>query len=114
MTVEETIVPALRDLVRCLIERDFAALEADGRIGRLTVEELAKAIDDYGRSLAAIPDHGWDLADSYEIEGRPNSWAIDLPLWTQEEGRSDLTLSISAERRDDGSVVLEVDDLHVL
>ena len=113
MPLDESLVPALRDLVQRLVHREFSALEADGRIGRLTVEELARAVDDYGRSLVAIPESGWDLADACEIAGQTNAWSIDLPLWTEEEGRSDLTLSLSVAR-DNGSVRVEIDDLHVL
>lgn len=89
-------------------------LEADGRIGRLTVEELSQALEDYGRSLVEIPDQGWEAADVYEIEDRLDTWGIDLPLWTLEEGRSDLTLSLTVSRLDSGQVTVEIDDLHVL
>lgn len=39
--------------------------------------------------------------------------AVDVPLWTAEEGRSDLTLSLTVHDRD-GSVEIAVDDLRVL
>ena len=39
-------------------------------------------------------------------------WAVDLPLWTQEEGRSDLMLSMTAWDRD-GTIAVEIDDIRV-
>ena len=111
--MDRSLIPAVRDVVERLVRREFARLEADGRSGRLTAEELARALDDYGRTLVDVPDDGWELADSYEIEGRPGAWAIDLPLWTKEEGRSDLTLSLSTSRGDDDEVVVEIDDIQV-
>ncbi len=87
-------------------------LASDGRIGRLTEQELRQAIADYGRTLTAIPT-SLDGLDVYPIDGAPGHFSIDLPLWTVEEGRSDLTLSASVVERD-GSVLVSIDDLHVL
>ena len=114
LAINEILIPAVRDVVERLVRREFTLLEADGRCGRLTAEGLARAIDEYGRTLIEIPDRGWELADSYEIEGRQGAWGIDLPLWTQEEGRSDLTLSLSVSRTNEDEVAVEIDDLHVL
>ena len=114
MPIDEVLIHEVRDVVERLVRREFEVLEVDGRIGRLTAEELARAVDDYGRTLVEIPDRGWELADSYEIEGRSAAWAIDLPLWTQEEGRSDLTLSLSVSRTEQEGVVVQIEDLHVL
>lgn len=114
MSIHGSFIPAVRDVVEMLVRREFAALEADGRSGRLTAKELAQALKEYGRTLVEIPEGGWELADSYEIEGRPGAWAIDLPLWTQEEGRSDLTLSLSVSLVNGENVSVKIEDLHVL
>lgn len=41
------------------------------------------------------------------------TWSIDVPVWTQEEGRSDLTLQLRAEVRH-GRVQLTIEGLRVL
>lgn len=104
---------AISDLVRTIARGEFDQLVRDGRAGRLTSEELARAVSDYGRTIAeALPREAFELAETYSQPGS-STVAVDLPLWTVEEGRSDLTLSLTLRNRD-GSVDVEIDDLHVL
>jgi hypothetical protein len=44
---------------------------------------------------------------------KPNRWSIAMPLWSKEEGRSDLTVEITVIEREGGELV-ELDDIHVL
>jgi hypothetical protein len=53
------------------------------------------------------------LVDVYEQTSQPDAVTLDVPLWTREEGRSDLTLSVTAIKQGD-TYTVEVDDLHVL
>lgn len=112
--MDESLIPAVREVVERLVDREFAILEADGRSGRLTASDLVRALDGYGRTLVRIPEEGWALADSYKLEGPPATFSIDLPLWTLEEGRSDLTLSISVSRVSENRVIATIEDIHVL
>ncbi|MGK3964544.1 hypothetical protein WMF38_10250 [Sorangium sp. So ce118] len=100
-------------LVADLSARRYTELEADGRAGRLSAEELRTAVDQYGRTLVLLPNAAWDLVDEYPQADARNTVAVDVPLWTKEEGRSDLTLSLTATKEAD-RWVLHVDDLHVL
>lgn len=106
-------VDAIRRLVDDLAGGNHASIEADGRIGRLTQVELKRAIAEYGRTLVPLPSDGLDTADVYPSDRAPREFAVDLPLWTVEEGRSDLTLSLTVVESDDGAAVA-IDDLHVL
>jgi hypothetical protein len=103
---------AVAELVDDLVAARFQALVDDGRAGRLTAEELERATKSYGRTLVALPDEAWDLADVYRSpDGHVRS--LDLPVWTLEEGRSDLTLSLSVQRTAE-KLRVAIDDLHVL
>ena len=42
----------------------------------------------------------------------PSQWAIALPLWTSEEGRSDLTIELTLIA-DGESFRIELDNIHV-
>jgi hypothetical protein len=106
-------VDAIRRLVDDLVAGNYTALESDGRIGRLTKDELTRAITDYGRTLVASPGSSADEGDVYPSDDVPGRFAIDIPLWTAEEGRSDLTLSLTVVDSDDGPSVW-IDDVHVL
>jgi hypothetical protein len=44
----------------------------------------------------------------------PKCWSVNLPLWTKEEGRSDLTLQMHFTESDGALYAVEIDDLHVL
>lgn len=101
------------ELVRDLASGRFAQIEADGRAGRLSASELRSTIRDYGRTLVALPDEALPLIDFYPHDRDPTRASIDVPLWTAEEGRSDLTLSLLATRELD-KYRLEISDLHVL
>ena len=111
--MSKAAVDAVRRLVEDLVVDNYAAVEADGRIGSLTKEELDRAIADYGRTLVSLPSEGVDAAEVFPLDGNPGKFAVDLPLWTAEEGESDLTLSLTVVDDDDGPAVT-IDDLHVL
>jgi hypothetical protein len=50
------IVVAVRNLIRSIVEGDYEVLEADGRVGRLSADDLRRAIANYGRTLIIPPD----------------------------------------------------------
>ena len=86
--------------------------DLDGN-GVVTREELERAIDQYGRTLVGIPSNGLEEADVFPSNVDPRQIAVDVPLWTREEGRSDLTLSVTIVETD-GTASVSMDDLHVL
>jgi hypothetical protein len=100
-------------LVEDIVVGDFGSIEADGRIGRLTRDELRRAIQEYGKTLVSLPANAVEAADVYPLENSPGEFAVDLPLWTAEEGQSDLTLSLTVVDVIDAPAV-SIDDLHVL
>jgi hypothetical protein len=79
----------------------------------LSASELQETFREYGRTIITLPDEVLNLADVHAVAGQRVCWAVDVPLWTAEEGRSDMTLSLMISENSDG-VQLEIDDLHVL
>jgi hypothetical protein len=112
MPVDTKFIDPIRALVKALVEGHFDQLERDGRSGRLSSHELKEALKAYGRTMITLPDEAFSLVDVYPVKGRQATWAVDVPLWTAEEGRSDLTLSLTVSESCEG-VRLEIDDLHV-
>jgi hypothetical protein len=113
MTVDSKFIAPIRTLVEMLVKGNFDQLERDGRSGRLSSHELKEALQGYGRTLIALPDEAFRLVEVYPVKGQNATWAVDVPLWTAEEGRSDLTLSLTVSDNQNG-VRLEIDDLHTL
>ena len=103
----------VRRLVEDLAAGRYAEIAADGRAGRLTEAELRTAVEEYGRTLVPLPSDGEMIVDIYEQTSHPEAVVLDVPLWTKEEGRSDLTLSLTAIKQGE-TYTVEVDDLHVL
>jgi len=111
--VDVKLMSQVRRLIEDLAAGRYAELAADGRAGRLTEAELRTAVEQYGGTLVPLPAEGERLVDIYEQTSRPDVVTLDVPLWTREEGRSDLTLSVTAIKQGENYSV-EVDDLHVL
>ena len=102
---------AIRSLVDDIVAGNYAVIAADGRIGRLTEEELRRAVLEYGRALVSLPED--PALHVYPWGEDPGRFAVDVDLCTREEGRSDLTLSLLVFEHDD-SVRVTIEDLHVL
>lgn len=111
--ISEYTAAEIRRLVKDLAERRFAELEADGRAGRVTADELEHTIDAYGMTLTELPDEAIELIESYPVHGQPGLFLVDVPLWTAQEGRSDLTLSVTIHQNETCATV-EINDLGVL
>ena len=75
--------------------------------------ELQEIIRDYGRKVVAPPaDYASISIVECEATAVP-TWAVEADLWTEEEGRSDLTLSMTIAFGPDGPAI-KIDNLHVL
>jgi len=107
------LIAEIDRLVQDLSQGSYDLVVADGRGGRLTARELERAIHEYGRTVVAFPSEGLRLVDTFPRANDPTILALDVPLWTLEEGRSDLMLSLTAVVTPDGYRVT-IDDIHVL
>jgi hypothetical protein len=86
-------------------------MRADPAI-RVGVGEPLMLVRDYPGAVTSLPPQGWDLADAVRVGGQPGLWSVIIPLWTEAEGRSDLSLEATIEDRVEGPVV-EIGGIHV-
>lgn len=111
--MKKKLIEPVRRIVSLLVEGRYADLEQQTHGVRLTAGEMAKAIADYGRTLVLPPQDAFNLMNIVKIKNAPKQWSVDMPLWTREEGRSDLTIDLRiSERENDYSI--ELNDIHVL
>jgi hypothetical protein len=105
----------VRNITVLLIRGEYARLEALCQGVRLGAADLARAVSDYGRTLS-LPPEGRDppLGVVEVIGSGPRRWAVDVPLWSLQEGPSDLTLQLHLTEQSSGAFSVEIDDLHVL
>jgi hypothetical protein len=102
-------------MVDLLVRGEYETVESmtDGR--RLTAAQLERAVLQYGRTLAVPPDSAFASLDVVAVDGAdPPEVRVLVPLWTVEEGESDLTLDLLLREDIPGAYDVEVDDLHVL
>ncbi|HEX6533454.1 MAG TPA: hypothetical protein VF041_02585 [Gemmatimonadaceae bacterium] len=105
--------PEVREIVALLARGAYDAIERRSAGIRLSAAELEEAVARYGRRLTVPPADAEPPLDVVPHDDG-GGWSVDVPLWTVEEGRSDLTLQLTVRRGEKGDHRIEIDDLHVL
>ncbi len=102
-------------VLRHLVSGDTEGLLRLASKSRLSAEEVRGAITSYGRRLVVPAEPLEKLIDAVEVTGAlPRCWSVNLPLWTEEEGRSDLTLEMHFTDSSSELYEVTIEDLHVL
>jgi hypothetical protein len=112
---DRTISDVVWRVVTMLVNGDYRGLEklSDGR--RLTADQIAQGIEEYGETLVMPPDNAFEDLDIVEISALPGKqWSVHFLLWTAREGKSDLTLELTVREIGDKEFEIDIDDLHVL
>ena len=101
------------------ISREIVQHIADSRLDllnyypdRTTQKDLARVLNEYGRTVVPLPDAGVAEVDVFRPFTDEKRWLIEFPLWTREEGRSDLCLYLIVLEQD-GQKVGYIDDIRV-
>ena len=110
---ERVLRTVARQAMRWLVHCEVAALISRCATSRLTSAEVWRVINDYGRTLVEPPSDDDFRIDAVRTQATTPTWSVNVPLWTQEEGMSDLTLQLTIALGPRGPVI-ELDDLHVL
>jgi len=92
----------------------FEELEQSLDRALISAETMKQAIAEYGRHLV-VPPPGWQSSlDVVPVKGSaPQAWSVVTPLWTREEGRSDLSLELTIVVGNGGCRILQIENLHV-
>src|SRR5262245_31384778 len=82
---------------------------------RLTAAKIQAAVKEYGRHLVPLPPSAREHIRYVPVRdaGRPQ-WSVVVSLFTEEEGRSDLSLELSMVALEFGDYEVQIDDIHVL
>lgn len=98
--------------VRLLAESKFAELEHLTHQERLTSEMMRTAISQYGRTVC-VPKNYADV-DIVPIKDGGRAWSAWVPLHSLEGDRPDLTLLLRLAEKEDGEILIQVDDIRTL
>ena len=115
MADDPRIKNEVRKIVQWLVECDYDAIVNYTNGHRLPAKEIRFAIEDYGRKLVMVPENQFENLDVIEVtKACPREWSVRCPLWTLEEGRSDLTLEMSIIDTSQEELRTEIDNVIIL
>lgn len=109
----DSLAIGVRAVISLLAECRYADL-ARLTQGRMSAPDIARAIEDYGKTVTACPEPIEELLDLVEIQNtaRP-TWSVLVPVFTREDGRSDLSLELTVSETSDGRYDVLLDNCHV-
>jgi hypothetical protein len=85
----------IKEVSDMLARGEFDRVEQLTRGRRASAEDLRRVVAEYGRTLVPLPPEAFPDLDVHLVEGcDPPTCVVDVDLWTEEEGRSDLTLTL--------------------
>lgn len=101
-------------LVQQLSVGDFEGALRSAPRSRVNAEQIRSSVQQYGRTLVPLTAESYELIDYVVVLGSsPLAWSVVVPLFTKEEGRSDLSLELSIVEQAVGGHHIEIDDIRV-
>jgi hypothetical protein len=110
---ERQVRSVVIDLLVLLADGDYESIMERCGYSLMDGDDLWIAVEEYGRTVVAPPaDYHFLRACELRARAVP-TWHVEADLWTEEEGRSDLTLEMTIEFESSGPVI-GINNLHVL
>lgn len=108
------LYPLIERLTSLMVNRQYFELEKLTKSARLPATQIKEAVEGYGKTVIAPPSSGYNQIDAVLVkDSHPKTWSLVIPLWTKEEGKSDLSIELTViETQPDYTV--ELDDIRVL
>jgi hypothetical protein len=101
------------DLLVLLADGDYESVMERCGYSLLDDHDLQAAVAEYGHKIVPPPaDYAFLRACELKARAVP-TWHVEADLWTEEEGRSDLTLEMMIEFEPSGPVI-GINNLHAL
>lgn len=93
--------PTIEAIVIAFVELDYGLARGVSGVrppDQSSVDQIAGYIADYGASLVELPSTTWETS---LCQWTGSKWDLLIDLWTAEEGRSDMVLTLSVEESDE-------------
>lgn len=104
----------VENVLELLVAGKYRELEMLSGGRRLSAEEIETGINEFPyRPVMPPKEQLSDLVDIIEVKTLPNSYSVWIALWTEEEGRSDLSLRLTISDLNTANSSVEIDDLLV-
>ena len=103
--------PALQEAIKRFAQGHYslAGIRSMEPISEATADHIRKSIENYGETLADLPDETWETS---VCQWMRTHWDVLVDLWTVESGKSDLALSARVFEVENGFRI-EIDSVHV-
>jgi hypothetical protein len=112
--MHQEIQKEVKSLIKLLVDGQYSQVETLTNGVRLPADQIRNAIIQYGRRLIEPPSEAYGLMDVIAIHAtEARKWSVEMPLWTAEEGRSDLSIELTLIENN-GIFTIELDGIHVL
>lgn len=99
----------IQEFISCLARKDYQAANNLMLANSVPISDIRRVIEEYGSTIMPLPVKAFELALLYQISDRQVD--IYIPLWSEEEGRSDLIFSLSCFQNENK---IKINDLEVL
>lgn len=106
------LIKKLNRIITLLVSKEYKELTNEIDCQGLSSSDILAIIEDFGETLVVPKLEQLEELNIIDID--ENEWAIDFDLWTQESGKSDLTIQLTIKRNSDKSLDIKLDDIHVL
>ena len=89
----------VRAVIWQLVSKDYEGLVKRYPKSQMTADEIRAGIEQYPATFIMPPTSGYEkFLHRYQIENVDYpAWHIDAPLWSEQEGRSDLEIHLRIE-----------------
>lgn len=105
---EETI----KKFYSLLLNRKYQQIESLTDCNRLSAKQIADIVKDYGRTIVPYPEK--IKFDVIKVEKADSEeWSVVAPIYTLEEGLSDLSIELTLIKNGPDSFKIELDNIHV-
>lgn len=104
---------AVGTVLNMLALGDYDVLEAMTHRRHLSAEQLRSGVEEYGRHLSMPPRSHLDDIYVLQIQEDPSAFHVVAEVWTQEEGRSDLSIILQLVEWNPNALNVEIIDLLV-
>ena len=113
--IEEKLYRTISKVTGLLAEGRYEAIVLFSGGIRLNEAQLEEAVTSYGRQITTLSKDGFNELDIIAVDGAlPQRWSVNVPIYTIEEGRSDLTLELTLIDSLSDFYTVEIDNLHVM
>jgi hypothetical protein len=105
---------AILEIIDCLANKNYQRIALLAPQSRISPDDIELAIRQYGRDIISLPPSAHGLIDYVAIADASHpAWSVVAPLFTQQEGLSDLSLELELIQRTGDSYALSIDNVRV-